>query len=691
MHKESDAATALINALCRTPHRNWLISNMTAMHIATSLRHINSNGTVLLLSLSLVCAASPPHTQWHQQTRSTSKNKRNEIQTSPSITLACGTTVQGYHHPDNSTLSVFKGLRFGKAPTGHLRFRPAVPYKCTANATLNATTEPPACMQSDGRVKGNMSEDCLFLNVYSKAVPAAQASDSDTATTTSVSDALLLTSAHQRVKESQATNGTAPKNPTTTTTSSGGRGVHDAKVRSPPLRPIVFWIYGGSNVVGSTTTYHGLENLAIEEDICLVAPNYRVSAFGFLAMNELIHGDPRNTTGNYAITDLLVALEWVQDNAREFGCDPTRVTLYGQSSGGTNIFALLASPYATGLFHAVISLSGSANISMGVPQLVSQHSAVVQATSCSNLTESALVDCLQALPPQEILDAVPPTWDTVPYTMRPHRDPTGNKDLVGLVGVDGVTVARSLTDTLAKSPYVDVPLYLSGLRDEGNIMPNSTVATWTYSNFVDYIRTTFERYPAGTIDTLLEKYAQEARVPHVPQAYYDMGADVGMNCANRQLAKLASATFTSPVFLVEFDVAPSHPFHLSPFAVGCHLPFHFWDWIVIQGAWNFSVPSGALPYVPQPQDTSATRVIRPVIMDIVHTGVSHALTPYSGSDGVSALQSHKPQQPSMAATNVFQQQGSGLNATLKVIPSYKEDLCSSLSNVGFGEQFWWIN
>lgn len=98
------------------------------------------------------------------------------------------------------------------------------------------------------------------------------------------------------------------------------------------------------------------------EDVCLVAPNYRLGALGYLALGELAADDPRKVAGNYGITDLLLALQWVQRNAEAFGCDTSRVTIYGQSSGGTNIFALLASAQAKGLFQAGISLSGSPNI-----------------------------------------------------------------------------------------------------------------------------------------------------------------------------------------------------------------------------------------------------------------------------------------------------------------------------------------
>lgn len=81
----------------------------------------------------------------------------------------------------------------------------------------------------------------------------------------------------------------------------------------------------------------------------VVATNFRLGNFGFLALKELSMVDPRGVSGNLGILDIQMALQWVQDNAVAFGGDNTRVTLIGQSSGGTNILSLLASPASVGM------------------------------------------------------------------------------------------------------------------------------------------------------------------------------------------------------------------------------------------------------------------------------------------------------------------------------------------------------
>jgi carboxylesterase type B len=108
------------------------------------------------------------------------------------------------------------------------------------------------------------------------------------------------------------------------------------------------------------TAYHMLYRAAAGGDVIVVAVSYRLTVIGFIALDGLSSEDPRGSSGNYGITDQQQALQWVQKNAAAFGGDASRVTVYGQSSGGTSIFSLLSSPASKGLFSAAISLSGIA-------------------------------------------------------------------------------------------------------------------------------------------------------------------------------------------------------------------------------------------------------------------------------------------------------------------------------------------
>lgn len=134
--------------------------------------------------------------------------------------------------------------------------------------------------QSVNPPNASMSEDCLHLNIYTPRTPSAHASRSGNAS------------------------------------SSDGNKL-----------PIFFWVYGGGNTVGSTAFYGPVENLVtlLEGKAIVVAPNYRVGNFGFLALHELTEASPYRVSGNYGLLDLQMALQWVKTNAEGFGGDPNKV------------------------------------------------------------------------------------------------------------------------------------------------------------------------------------------------------------------------------------------------------------------------------------------------------------------------------------------------------------------------------
>lgn len=139
---------------------------------------------------------------------------------------------------------------------------------------------------------------------------------------------------------------------------------------SPPLAPVdierqvarlpvMVWIHGGANVHGRGDTFDG-EVLATAQDVIVVTINYRLGVFGWFrhaALRAETAGEAERS-GNFAVLDMLAALSWVRDNIAFFGGDPGRVTIFGESAGGTNVFALLVSPLAKGLFQRAIVQSG---------------------------------------------------------------------------------------------------------------------------------------------------------------------------------------------------------------------------------------------------------------------------------------------------------------------------------------------
>jgi para-nitrobenzyl esterase len=123
--------------------------------------------------------------------------------------------------------------------------------------------------------------------------------------------------------------------------------------------PVMVWIHGGANTVGASATYRTVRNTAREDGVIVVTVNYRLGVLGWFNLPEMHDSDasPEDRSGNYGTLDLITALRWVRDHISAFGGDPDQVTIYGESAGALNVYTLLASPMATGLFHRAIAQS----------------------------------------------------------------------------------------------------------------------------------------------------------------------------------------------------------------------------------------------------------------------------------------------------------------------------------------------
>lgn len=125
-------------------------------------------------------------------------------------------------------------------------------------------------------------------------------------------------------------------------------------------RPVMVWIHGGGYTAGfGGEERHNGSRLA-QKGAVVVTLNYRMGPFGFLAHPALAAELPVGASGNYAIMDQVAALRWVQRNIARFGGDPAKVTIFGESAGGSSVGALIGSPLANGLFRAGILQSGNA-------------------------------------------------------------------------------------------------------------------------------------------------------------------------------------------------------------------------------------------------------------------------------------------------------------------------------------------
>ena len=225
----------------------------------------------------------------------------------PSAIAVDGGRVSGTTVGD---VRVFKAIPYAAPPIGGLRWRPPQPVAAW-DGVRDGSRFSPSCLQRRrpddsfyGQIVDQMSEDCLYLNVWTRAA---------------VGDRL----------------------------------------------PVMVWIHGGglTSGHGGEATYDGAA--LARRGTVVVTFNYRLGALGYLSHPLLREESPQRSSGNYGTLDQIAALTWVQKNIAAFGGDPGRVTIFGESAGSWSVNHLMASPLARGLFHRAIGESGGGFGSFG--------------------------------------------------------------------------------------------------------------------------------------------------------------------------------------------------------------------------------------------------------------------------------------------------------------------------------------
>jgi para-nitrobenzyl esterase len=228
--------------------------------------------------------------------------------------------------------------------------------------------------------------------------------------------------------------------------------------------PVMFWIHGGGFTSGEGAAYDGTALVeASGGNIIYVSTNYRLGVLGFLAHAAL---GPRS--GNYGLQDQQAALRWVQQNIQAFGGDPNRVTIFGESAGGSSVCHQLASPTAAGLFNAAISQSGNYN-------------------TITNFVTLQLQDCKAMLPTQAQANAVGATFaqavgcggaaDVAACLRAVPASTVRARPATSAPIVDGMTLTQQTRDAFASGNFNRVRTIIGVLQDENlNGTPTTAAA-----------------------------------------------------------------------------------------------------------------------------------------------------------------------------------------------------------------------
>jgi para-nitrobenzyl esterase len=323
----------------------------------------------------------------------------------------------------------FKGIPYVAAPIGELRWKAPhtiAPWTATRSAKdYGAACPQPAILEKGYGIKfDNMGEDCLTLNVWSAANNSAE------------------------------------------------------------RRPVLFWIHGGGNVAGAGSITDG--STLAKLGAVVVTINYRLGPFGFLSLPSLSNESSRHSSGNYGLLDQVAALLWVHRNIDKFGGDPQKVTVFGESAGGTDIGWLMTSPLAKGLFHRAIVESGVMFLP-GDPRLQTAEQAGVKLFG----------DTLAALrlrTTKEIMGTAGFQTDMIFGSSGASYGPV----------VDGWVIPEDPTLIFESGRQANVPLIVGTNADEGSVftenLPFKTVAdyrSYLTSHFFLAADALFKLYPAG--------------------------------------------------------------------------------------------------------------------------------------------------------------------------------------------------
>ena len=313
--------------------------------------------------------------------------------------------IIGYREHGPSKYYTFLGIPYADPPIGPNRFKDSTLKKSWFPKVLNASQSGNPCVQTGYKDEVVGSEDCLYLDIYTPNLP---------------------------------------KN----------------KTHFYLLKPVMVFLHGGGFTVGAGNWVN--PNKFMDYEVIVVTINYRLGIFGFLSLPD------KGIYGNQGLKDQALALKWISRQITVFGGDPSRITLFGQSSGAISAHLHTMSPHSLGLFHNAILQSGTA---LMIQEIITSKITEISSNHYSNnINCKNLANCLIDLTTLEIMEGVLKHGSN--YTFQPVIDNESNSSFL----------SKSPLELIMSCRLPPIPMIIGITKDEGATTLSSI---WKYLAMYD--------------------------------------------------------------------------------------------------------------------------------------------------------------------------------------------------------------
>lgn len=383
----------------------------------------------------------------------------------------------------------FLGVPYAAPPIENLRWQPPVEPKAWSPAVYNATKLMPGCPQHGCRdtnpsfvCPNKTSESCLFLNIWTPL---------------------------------------------------------DSRPNSS--YPVMVYLHGGNfvHMSASSPVFRG-DDFVLKGKVIYVAVDYRLGVLGFLYTGE----SASDAKGNYGIQDQRLALIWVQQNIKNFGGDPNKVTLFGQSAGAQSSAIHLISEKSKGLFRNVILESSPFDIPLKNPYEALYLASIVR--QLLNCTGMEYMTCLRSKTFDEIAEAQ--------HTSRAEVTSLKLLEFFEPLGpfVDGREIKMELIDAAQQGKIFQVPTMIGTTKEETRIFIYSA---WTKPlSQLDYIAVLYATYPTH-LESALKMYPIPPGANDTRDLLTELGTDFIFTCVARNVSQNLITHGEASVYRYVFDHA----------------------------------------------------------------------------------------------------------------------------------------